>query len=558
MQERLGKDAALVLRHLLATGHATVKQLYQQCKAHAYQAITVQNATSFDEATKGFGDLPCQGSSENDRGQRQFTELQEVVKSLARSDHIMRVRHAHFLSSFDNIKEAERQIMAVDDLAKTKLKKGPEDVRERTHQELDRRNDARILMWESANSSKKVLKRPTTDPSDGASVKKRPKTTSSLPIPLKRAEPDYFTSRGDLAVSLLIPRSFYITYSLQDDLVLRVNHDKSVTLFRNRCLVKAAKQRVGKKAAIIFEDVLKQFERSYYRVFKLTEAAQEGEERLDGPQEIDLNSLLMAANARDTDNLDCERYAYDASADGDGAPRMVELNADGLASGVNGHTNGASHVDETGPVTTDLVETQLRILAQEPYNFVLQDPISCKWQIDFRQLSTQLRNDEVLRLVQQRFSTPGLRIVRILRAKGKLDEKLLQEISLLSARDLRQTLAKLKMAGFLELQEVPREPQRQPTRTMYLWFYDADRVRRALLEDLFKTMTRLLMRMKVERQRIKSTLDKAERSDVKGKESKLMSGAELNVLKVWRRKEDWIVGELMRLDDSVTILKDLG
>ena len=147
-------------------------------------------------------------------------------------------------------------------------------------------------------------------------------------------------------------------------------------------------------------------------------------------------------------------------------------------------------------------------------------------------------------------------MIRVLQAKGKLDEKRLQEISLLPFKDLRQVLASMQAGGFVDLQEVPRDAQRQPSRTIYLWFHDADRICASVIEDIYKAMAGCLRRLKSERERLKEFLEKTERSDVKGNEERYLSEGELRSLSRWREKEALLLGEVSRLDDMVAVIRD--
>jgi len=178
------------------------------------------------------------------------------------------------------------------------------------------------------------------------------------------------------------------------------------------------------------------------------------------------------------------------------------------------------------------------------------------WTVEYRHLARKLRHLELERIIETRYGDVALRVVRVLHAKGKLDEKRLQEISLLPPKDLRQVLASMQAGGFVDLQEVPRDAQRQPSRTIYLWFYDPDRVRRNVLQDTYKAMSRCLQRIKFERNRLKAFLEKAERSDVKGNEERFLSEAELKTLQQWKDKEAMLLGEVSRLDDLVAVLRD--
>jgi len=201
----------------------------------------------------------------------------------------------------------------------------------------------------------------------------------------------------------------------------------------------------------------------------------------------------------------------------------------------------------------------LEILAEGAFSFFEYNSILDEWYVHKRKLSLFLRDQELMRLVAEGIRTddPKLRIVRMLSEKGKLDEKNLQEIGLLNAKELRQSLASLQSAGLLELQEVPREPQRQPNRTIYLWFYDAERVQKMYLNKLYKSMSRLFQRLEVERTRLATTLTKIERTDVQGLEEDILSAAELKVLSQWRQREAWFITEIGRIDDAVSILRDL-
>ena len=321
--------------------------------------------------------------------------------------------------------------------------------------------------------------------------------------------------------------------------MIHVNHDKVVAVLRNRRLVDKARRTLGRSAAHAYSAILQQSTSVPHRWQRRSESAPEDEDFDANSHVIDQDSLLMGLNTQDRPDDDEDITL----------PSHIHT---------NGYVNGNHSTEaEQTAVTMDEMKKHLCILAQPPHQFVVQDPDSCRWTVDFRQLSSQLRREEAMRLAKSRLNGVALRLVRVLLDSGKLDEKTLQEKSLLSAKDLRQCLAKLKQSGFLSLQEVPKEPQRQPLRTIYLWFYDSDSVRKMLLGDLYKAMTRLLRRSKVERDRVGALLEKAERTDVRGKEDRFLARGEIEVLDSWKRKEEWLLSEVERLDDSVAILRDI-
>ncbi|KIW54325.1 hypothetical protein, variant [Exophiala xenobiotica] len=221
-----------------------------------------------------------------------------------------------------------------------------------------------------------------------------------------------------------------------------------------------------------------------------------------------------------------------------------------------GHPNGYHRPRLNGTKHDPAVDHQLAILADGPFRFLRGDT-NGSWLVDKKQLGDYVLEKELMRLISERVDGPALRIIRMLVDKGKLDEKTLQELGLLGAKDLRQCLSQLQLMGYLELQEVPRDPQRQPNRTIFLWFYDAERVRKVFLSKIYKTMSRHYQRMHLERERLASTLSKVERTDVEGNVQDLLPEAELDLLYVWQQKEGWFLTELDRMDDSVAILRDL-
>lgn len=219
-------------------------------------------------------------------------------------------------------------------------------------------------------------------------------------------------------------------------------------------------------------------------------------------------------------------------------------------------TNGLEEEDDF--VDQETLEEGLLLLSEGPYQFLRQDEHTAWWYMDRYQIAIWLRDREILSLVSARVGPVGMRLVRMLIDKGKLDEKLLQEMGLLSAKEMRQALADLQTLGLIELQEVPREPQRQPNRTIFLWFYDAIRARDLLLSQLYKSMARCYQRLQVvERDRLKATLDKIEREDVKDRVDEVVVGPEMVALQQFQAKERWLMGEIARLDDSVALLRDM-
>lgn len=477
-------------------------------------------------------------------------DLSNILKQLVKNGFVLRVRSAHLHTPADNYVDAQSYLLSGEDITTVKSRKDLEDLGVKVLEEVANRNDASISLADVIHAYSTGSKRPATDDSDSA-IRKKMKLTNGASSSSNSAPSNCVVGHDPVAVCtlqvLLLPKLTFV----QGPFAIRINHDKVAALLRNRRLIDKVRRTIGHSAAQAYVGVLEQSTAIPYRWQRRSEPAPEDEDLDASSHLIDQDSLLMALNTQGQhDDEDDDGIVYSAVSQGGSLTAGSHVH-------INGYVNGNHATETVRTVTLDDIKTQLLVLAQPPHKFVVQDPDSFRWTVDFRPLSAQLRREEAMRLAKSRLNSVALRLVRVLLDNGKLDEKTLQEKSLLSAKDLRQCLSKLKRNGFLGLQEVPREPQRQPLKTIYLWFYDSDRVRKMLLGDLYKAMARLLRRLKVERDKVGALLEKAERIDVRGKEEKFLARGEMEVLEEWRGKEEWLLGEVERLDDSVAILRDI-
>lgn len=211
---------------------------------------------------------------------------------------------------------------------------------------------------------------------------------------------------------------------------------------------------------------------------------------------------------------------------------------------------------------TYALRQHLLLLAEHPHHFVHHVPQTDKapekWAVSFRLLSKELLQKSLFQVITSRFGPRAGRLTRILYAKDnkKFDEKELVLLSLTPQKTTRKILQIMHRAGYLELQEVPKDGQRKPSTTMFLWYFDPERCRRRVTEEIYQAMARCLKRTAVEKEGFKSTIQKASRTDVVGKEDELLGEGEREALRQWREKEDRIWGQVSRMDELVAALRD--
>ncbi|KAF8753306.1 RNA polymerase III subunit RPC82 [Rhizoctonia solani] len=127
------------------------------------------------------------------------------------------------------------------------------------------------------------------------------------------------------------------------------------------------------------------------------------------------------------------------------------------------------------------------------------------------------------------------------------------KIAMLAPNDVRVLVNTLNTANIVALQEVPKSADRQPARTIYLWYVDSARANATILASLHGTLANIVERLDVEKERVQSILDKRDRSDIAGDESRLNRG-EREDLKEWEMKRDKLLVLTHRVEEAAFVL----
>ncbi|KAJ5889710.1 RNA polymerase III Rpc82 C -terminal [Penicillium tannophilum] len=535
VEDRLGEYAARVMEAILFLGHASVSHLETLPELQSLTP-TVPNGVANDneelqEDEMEAGDQP--GKINGDHvPERKPAPFHATIKALASHGYLMRVRDAHFQSPGDNLLEAQRTVSSRSDIKALKGKRQQETVASEIQELVHNRTHADLSQELMVNGLPRGIKRKFGHNSNGLE--------NGVNEHQMMNEESHWSEDGD----------GFDNTPMESGLVVRVNYEKLDVALRNARFVTLAEQDAPPATAEAYDCLLRHVEYATLRCRDTDEIPREREEGEQWTVPIDAERILGD---------------IDPCLDLSGAFAPLEsssqsVNRGGkrpLENGVNGDHEGSDD-ESSGPNRVWEINQHLQLLAQPPHNLT-----SCvelygvpKWRVGFRGLARKLRHLELERMIESRYGDVAIRVIRVLHAKGKLDEKRLQEISLLPFKDLRQTLASMQSGGFVDLQEVPKDAQRQPSKTIFLWYYDPDRVCSSILEDTYKAMSRTLQRIKVERGRLKDFLEKTERSDVKGHEEEYLTEEELELLQRWKDKEALLLAEVARLDDMVAVFRD--
>ncbi|RYP84564.1 hypothetical protein DL769_001152 [Monosporascus sp. CRB-8-3] len=229
--------------------------------------------------------------------------------------------------------------------------------------------------------------------------------------------------------------------------------------------------------------------------------------------------------------------------------------------GANGVNGGEAHSDGVVTVRAQRMRQMrqhLLLLAESKEGFVRHCGGNDRgeWTVDFEHLMGHLRLMKLDMLIEESFGRKGLRLVRVLREKGKLDDKMLPNIALMRKPDVHVKMAEMEMAGFLDVQEVPRDNQRLASRTIFFWFFDEERTIKRTLDNTYKSMVRCLQRLEVERKKKRNVLAVTERKDVQGMEEEKLRGDVYNEYRQFLEIEKKLLGQVSKLDDLVAVFRD--
>lgn len=179
-----------------------------------------------------------------------------------------------------------------------------------------------------------------------------------------------------------------------------------------------------------------------------------------------------------------------------------------------------------------------------------------QYRVEYDLLAKIMIQMEIDNTIMARRGKLGLRLIRALKKKGRLDEQQTCKTMLTTVNILRPIVTDMQMMGFIETQEIPKVDSRVTKQSNHLIWYDPQRVRERILHDTYKGMTRILQRISFEKEKIQPLIDKAERTDVKGHEDKYLSKHERMALKKWQQAEEKMLIQLGRMDELVAVLRD--
>ncbi|CCU81166.1 unnamed protein product [Blumeria hordei] len=559
VEDRFGAVAKDVVQNLLLLGHTKIADL--EGAYEAQQKNLKENADSQDDSQiVVMTDRTSKAQVRNSDKICSVGHLHSILLRLLQAGVVEEVAEHMFCSPTDTYNNTEREVLQLYYGGDTKGSKQKEELKIRVKTRLQSlRSDAKI--WRSKG-------------------KKRQYENSNLgglnnigkPTPLSNGiEIDSNHHYEDLGLQL------------NPQMIVRINYDKCIVFLRSQKLAVSAKDRIGETTSIIYREALKLVEERIPRcqldpnidlpvdqsdilrftTLELTAALKSSIDTKSGIAKLDADGFAELISDEDSDSEDEQtiningKRIYNHVDRIDQAEQRSATNGQ-LRSPIFGKRTIANASDSREN-RAQQIKNHLSLLAADELKFLRKcgNGGMGEWTIDFEEIVGRLREAEMDSATLQNFGNSGQRLARLLRKYGKLDEKQLPNIALLKQKDVRTKLAEMQMAGLVDIQEVPRDANRTIHRTIFLWYFDKQRVSEMLLDNVFRMMTRVFQRLETERKKAREVLDLTQRSDVRNqKPAEYLDKDQLYQLNDYQTKEEKLLIQLSRLDELVGIFHD--
>ncbi len=123
-------------------------------------------------------------------------------------------------------------------------------------------------------------------------------------------------------------------------------------------------------------------------------------------------------------------------------------------------------------------------------------------------LLQRMRLDAAKTIIRERCGALAARVFALLSDRSRLEEKQISDLTLIPKKEAKEALYSLLQSHFVELQEVPRTADRQPSKAFYLWSLPYTTLGATVLAAALRSWGNLQLRMGAESAPLQGLLDK--------------------------------------------------
>jgi DNA-directed RNA polymerase III subunit RPC3 len=181
------------------------------------------------------------------------------------------------------------------------------------------------------------------------------------------------------------------------------------------------------------------------------------------------------------------------------------------------------------------------------------------YSINHKSILTMVKQKMIESVVLDKFGGDSLRIFRLLLLKNLLEQKQVSELAMTPIKETRDCLYKMLQHHFVHLQEVPRTSEHIPSKTFYLWCVRLPHVQKTLINDMYKAMRNMRLRLShtlVSHQDLYAKREEEERILLHNPKYSLLTDAEHAQLADLQIVQERLEVSVIHLDASIRILED--
>lgn len=192
--------------------------------------------------------------------------------------------------------------------------------------------------------------------------------------------------------------------------------------------------------------------------------------------------------------------------------------------------------DDDNPHSISLVNGHLKLLASKSIPF-LREVRPGVYYVPYTKAIPILKTLTYDYIIAATLGPSAMRICRCIRENNLVSEKFINSTALMREKDIRTTIGSLIKYNVIEIQEVPRTADRAASRAVFLFRSKERHAYNFMKQNLAWNLANLIHKKERLKEDNSTLLTKANRDDVKGKETELLLPSELNQLKMVNERE---------------------
>lgn len=192
--------------------------------------------------------------------------------------------------------------------------------------------------------------------------------------------------------------------------------------------------------------------------------------------------------------------------------------------------------DDGNPHSVSLVNGHLKLLASTSIPF-LKEVRPGIYYVPYTKVLPILKTLTYDYIIASTLGPSAMRICRCIRENSLVSEKFINSTALMKEKDIRTTIGSLIKYNVIEIQEVPRTADRAASRAVFLFRSKERHAYNFMKQNLAWNLDNLIHKKERLKEDNSTLLTKANRDDVKGKETELLLPSELNQLKMVNERE---------------------